>query len=488
MTFKEKLNKITFVIPIFNLKDERLENFKFILSKICKITDHILVVEQVSDKRKTSDAKRYTKELGIDHLAIQVSNDDRIHKSKLINAGTREIDTEFVWVNDADCYLKFKDIIENNDFNHNFIQPYTISKNLLEDDSSALRSGKSVDINFDVKTDTLISLYGALSFIFRKKAFIDIGGMDENFVGFGFEDNDLCYRVFRKSFDQFAIFKNYGIHLWHEINHVNKPANGVLINKKHSESLSKQEIFLGRCYRLKTYENIEIVTLFRGNKNFLSNITNFLESERAFINRYKPKITWVVNSNNQDFIDYTIAMSKAFDNINIAINDDIGGHNVDNYFDANIHAPISDIYNDVFLNTRSDALITLEDDVIPCSNGLEMLYSQFCSPSDKRIGAIGGIYIDRGYKEIHGKSNIVCGIDADGARRLFNETVNSGRIPYNCIPGGFTIYDSALVKQCLPINRFREEYTGWDWKVSQTLINSNIELYIDTDIVCNHLI
>ena len=39
-----KLDKFTFLIPIFNLKDERYENFKYVLSKIKEVTDNILVV------------------------------------------------------------------------------------------------------------------------------------------------------------------------------------------------------------------------------------------------------------------------------------------------------------------------------------------------------------------------------------------------------------------------------------------------------------
>jgi hypothetical protein len=111
MTYQDKLDKFTFLIPIFNLKDERLDNFKFILPKIKEITDNILVVEQVKNKKDRSEAYNFTKSLGIEYLPVKV-NDDHIHKSKIINVGTDKIKTEFVWVNDSDCYLKFKKVIE----------------------------------------------------------------------------------------------------------------------------------------------------------------------------------------------------------------------------------------------------------------------------------------------------------------------------------------------------------------------------------------
>jgi hypothetical protein len=51
MTYQDKLDRFTFLIPIFNLKDERLKNFKFVLSKIKEVTKNILVVEQVKIKK-----------------------------------------------------------------------------------------------------------------------------------------------------------------------------------------------------------------------------------------------------------------------------------------------------------------------------------------------------------------------------------------------------------------------------------------------------
>ena len=225
MTYQDKLDKFTFLIPIFNLKDERLDNFKFILPKIKEITDNILVVEQVKNKKDRSEAYNFTKSLGIEYLPVKV-NDDHIHKSKIINVGTDKIKTEFVWVNDSDCYLKFKKVIELLDLRHNFIQPYNIAKYIEKEDTNKIINNEPVNIEFNysrlhetgqyVVPGTLyyVAMYGALSFIYRKYAFKKIGGMNEKYTGWGLEDNSLCMRMFMSELT-FDIINQAGIHLYH---------------------------------------------------------------------------------------------------------------------------------------------------------------------------------------------------------------------------------------------------------------------------------
>jgi hypothetical protein len=174
-----------FLIPIFNLKNERYENFKYVLSKIKEVTDNILVVEQVKNNRPTK-SKKYTESLGINYLPVLV-DDDSIHKSKLINIGTDNIQTEFVWVNDSDCYLKFQKVIDQLDFRYNFIQPYSVGKYISKEETEKIFNGKSVQIEFDYKrlsqagqhiipgTLYYVAMYGALSFIYRKNTFEQIG-------------------------------------------------------------------------------------------------------------------------------------------------------------------------------------------------------------------------------------------------------------------------------------------------------------------------
>lgn len=218
-----KLDKFTFLIPIFNLKDERFENFKFVLSKILEITDKVLVVEQVRDRRKATNAKRYAKKLGARYLSIKVI-DDQIHKSKLINIGTEKINTDYVWVNDSDCYLKFQKVIDQLDFRHNFIQPYSIAKYISKEETDKIFNGESIQVEYCYKKDkerivpgTLyyVAMYGALSFLFKQRDFKEVGRMNECYAGWGLEDNSICMRVFQYEKLLFDIINIPGIHLFH---------------------------------------------------------------------------------------------------------------------------------------------------------------------------------------------------------------------------------------------------------------------------------
>ena len=153
-------------------------------------------------------------------------DDDSIHKSKLINIGTDNIQTEFVWVNDSDCYLKFQKVIDQLDFRHNFIQPYNVGKYISKEETEKIFNGDSVQIEFDYKrlsqegrhiipgTLYYVAMYGALSFIYRKNTFDQIGAMNEEYTGWGFEDNSLCMRMFISK-STFDVIDQSGIHLFH---------------------------------------------------------------------------------------------------------------------------------------------------------------------------------------------------------------------------------------------------------------------------------
>ena len=222
-------SKISVLIPVFNLKDERFDNFKYILKKLVdsEITDTILVYEQ---KNKTNEGKTNIEQIcnTFKHVkyAAELIDDTRIHKSFLINKGVNELDSEFIWVNDADCYIKFKKVYDLLTLEHkstaeqltgasifvpgfksildtyDFIQPFAIAKRLNEEETLKLRNDESISVDFSeekikANKEDFIKLYGALSFIFRKSAFLEIGGMDETYTGWGLEDTDFCAQVYK---------------------------------------------------------------------------------------------------------------------------------------------------------------------------------------------------------------------------------------------------------------------------------------------------
>ena len=336
MTYKEKLDKFTFLVPIFKLEGDRLENFKFVLSKLVETEANILVVEQVKDKRKKTIPKELCKKVNVEYLPVKV-NDTHIHKSKLINIGTDHIKTEFVWVNDSDCYIKFREAISIIDFRYNFIQPYKVGKYLEEEESIKIRNNEEVDINFKYReyrenpmivpgTLHYVGMYGALSFLYSKDHFLNIGKMDEKYIGWGWEDNDLCMRMSLYNGSKFNILNLYSIHLHHprgdlskKLEEKNSQNNLEIYTKKFNGNHIEVNNIIKKYYEnfYKTNQKISIIGISRsGTTHLLDGITsannlirysefaNEYGLKKDISNKYKNKPSYNVKVENQPFIEY----------------------------------------------------------------------------------------------------------------------------------------------------------------------------------------
>lgn len=209
MLFSEN---VTFIIPIFRLKSDRIQNLKFIIPPILNTECKILIVEQAKDE--LSDLSNIIPiHENIKHL-LYTSNSEIFHKSGIINwAVKNHVDTKYAWVNDVDFYMKFDKVLSE-DWNSDFIKPYISGKKLSADDTKKIIDGEKLNVSYEDESAEYISLYGALSFIFEKNAFLNIGGMDETIFGWGKEDVELSARIQNLKLDvQEMDFK--GIHLWH---------------------------------------------------------------------------------------------------------------------------------------------------------------------------------------------------------------------------------------------------------------------------------
>jgi len=152
--------EVTFVIPVYNLKINRLNNLKFIIPYIQKTGCRILVVEQIN-----SDVSELTSFLGqfkgVEHILFKTP-EKRFHKTGIINyAVFNHVTTKYAWVNDVDFYMRFERVFEL-EWTSNFIQPYDIAKKLNNEHSKMILSGKKVDVDFSDRTVKYLSLYGAL--------------------------------------------------------------------------------------------------------------------------------------------------------------------------------------------------------------------------------------------------------------------------------------------------------------------------------------
>lgn len=222
---------VTFIIPIFNLDEYRIENLKFILPFLLKTGNMVLVSEQV--EQNSSKLSPLLDEMSKNHKNLShlfyIDPRKSIHKTGIINWTTKNhVKTKYVWVNDVDFYMKFDKVLNEN-WLDKFIKPYSVAKKLSKEGSSKIKADQVVDVDFSDQSSQYISLYSALSFIYEKEAFLNINGMDESLVGWGKEDVEFCFRLKSK---KVAIqeFEYKGIHLWHPIKYDTTELHEIDIN------------------------------------------------------------------------------------------------------------------------------------------------------------------------------------------------------------------------------------------------------------------
>lgn len=208
------LSKIVVVIPVFQLRKQRERNLWIVLNQLSRAGLSVLVVEQHTPGRSLSLRKKIEEMYNnrIKHMSVAVS-DTQIHKSLLINRGVQSVSKPYVWVNDADCLLDFEHVIKQLPDQFDFIQPFHMAADLTWNETRGLHQTGKLKLETHMNRRVL-KTYGALSFMFNKDKFIEIGMMDEQFVGWGVEDVELMHRLGKKGYTPQTIH-NPAFHLWH---------------------------------------------------------------------------------------------------------------------------------------------------------------------------------------------------------------------------------------------------------------------------------
>lgn len=479
------MNNVTFLVPVFNLQGDRLNNFKYVVSKLRETNKPILVIEQVPMNKEDSIISDFCRALGVRHNKVQIDSED-IHKSFLINEGTRQINTEYVWMNDADCLMDFN-VVLNTKFSSDFIQPYKIAKRLTNYETISILSNNKVDVEFKAEADqsdyNYISMPSALSFIYKKSVFFEVGGMNERFVGWGYEDNEFSTRLLsivpKVSLE---ILTFYAVHLWHKLD--NSP-NKSLFNKLIFENLCSYDnrtASINKNKSLLIQKSCNILTLFRGDFGYLNNIDTYLSTEAELLPN--TKITWLLNTKNDVFIKEAKIRSGKYNDIRLIINSKNPSPVLTNNYWDHRHEYVTDIYKRIVPTISDDFIFTLEDDIIPPDGTLVKLFYKMIE-SPEKIGAVAAIYdtrIDDG---------LSCCITKGCDLRLpTNFIKNNGFVEGNRTGGGATLWNNSILKSIAPIQFTRINETsvdGWDWSLSRKILESDCKIFLDTDSVCKHL-
>lgn len=262
----ERVDKkdFTFIIPIYKLKGQSLKNFLWILPQICALNTKVIVIEQL-DKPKTTPVKEIIKPFVnityVPWLKAEEDSNKIICRTAMINYAVKHhTDTEWVWVNNADTFLKWSDVLSWIDPVYNYILPYKMCQKLDEPTTVKIVNNEKVDISFADLQAPYSNIYGGGSFIFRRKQFLIDGGMDETYKGSYLEGLDYYRMLLLKNIDIQNDLHHYAIHLYHE------PIEKELFDRVHVIHTTKLQSKFGlQAAALETVDE-KIITSWRKKK------------------------------------------------------------------------------------------------------------------------------------------------------------------------------------------------------------------------------
>lgn len=191
---------ITVIIPFFDQSSFRRRNLSAVVDNffVNYPNFEVIIAEQLSDSTYIKDTL-IPKYPSLNHVQVRV-NSIRFNKSYILNKTIREhVQTEIIMMSDADCILPKinTDIFEEELQNHSVYFPFSCVNFLNE--AHTRRYVKGFDIVQAARVqDLFINRYTGLINLFTRTTFDTVAGFDEEFEGWGGEDDafiDKCNRL-----------------------------------------------------------------------------------------------------------------------------------------------------------------------------------------------------------------------------------------------------------------------------------------------------
>lgn len=223
------LKKIEMIIPFMGRSLFRIRNLRHVITKIPARVEKITIVQQVHPNEETlADFLFHSNTVPIFVTKVQ-SSLGQIEKCRLINHGLHLSESEFCWIHDADVLLPFENVIASMkamEWGANATKPFRYLLKLKEDETELFLRERKLPRERNRKIYGMV--FGAASFIIKSKFLMDIGGMNQDYVGWGYEDRELESRVEQLVKIQELPFT--AIHLFHPREPTNRE-NQALFNR-----------------------------------------------------------------------------------------------------------------------------------------------------------------------------------------------------------------------------------------------------------------
>lgn len=202
------LPAVSFIVPIRNLQADpaRMASFEFVVAMILEAKPgEVIIAEQVRPGQSPMPVPD-----GCRSVVIE-STEEGIEKARLMNAAAKEATGTVLWIQDADCWLPFADVMHRIDGQMPAVKPFSEVWRLSAEQTEEFTGHGSIDCQ---RPQTVSNNWGGGSLIIRKSHFVRIRGYDESYIGWGGEDNEFGDRV-QDNMPTAALRDIVCLHLWH---------------------------------------------------------------------------------------------------------------------------------------------------------------------------------------------------------------------------------------------------------------------------------
>lgn len=310
----------TSLIIGYRHSDLRLSNLKEIIKRFDKNCIEIIIVEQDINQKLKLDNKENLKQLF-------VYNPGPYNRSWSFNIGMNNTDRKYLVFSDADIFMSFENfmsaVAELDKFD--VVSPYDTIYDLTAEQSERIKELEDYELQsfFLSKPRRSINLCGGMT-MFTRNAIEKVNGWDENFVGWGGEDNVQTLKVERLGLTYNTCeFDAY--HLYHE--HIIRHEKYYKINKKrwktldmathliHNKASFEIPVEIGKMDKYEMKKNVTFMTRSM-NRKLYDKMSILIDSEFRIVQVIKAKADnyfkymfegaetkWIVNIDEDCFIN-----------------------------------------------------------------------------------------------------------------------------------------------------------------------------------------